>query len=266
MAFNKRKLENAAGSGTHNVEAHKPEDNSAKRIKVQSSPQETPLPLDLVNVDPSKEARRPEPAQDADERASDTHHQGLSKAEEIAQKGSRPGDNETSKAVHIQNEKSNVNEAHKQDTLTSARAGETNEQKEQPEQTANEEELNFESMFSDANDGNEQNNDLQFNLELNTDNLGSSNPFGSTTHDGNHLGLLPGLESYANSSGDDFTVINIPTSVSGAQSGNRVMNDDFGLPEIQSDNNFNDLFADGDFGGDASLMDLDLEDGFFKTG
>jgi hypothetical protein len=40
---------------------------------------------------------------------------------------------------------------------------------------------------------------------------------------------------------------------------------EFDLPEIQGDSSFNDLFADGDFGGDASLMDLDLENGFFDN-
>jgi hypothetical protein len=142
---------------------------------------------------------------------------------------------------------------------------EPGEHNEQAELTANDEDMNFESMFGDANAGNDQSNDLNFDLDLNPDKFGGSNPFDSTAHDATNLELLPGLESYANASGDDFGMLNLPSSSTANQPGIPALGNNFDLPEIQGDSNFNDLFADGDFGGDASLMDLDLEDSFFNT-
>jgi hypothetical protein len=132
------------------------------------------------------------------------------------------------------------------------------------QQVVNDEDMNFESMFGDVNNGGDQTNDLNFDLDLNPDGLGDSNPFGSTGQDATNLELLPGLESYANATGDDFSMLNLPPSTSGDQAGGQGNNSNFELPEIQGDSNFNDLFADGEFN-DASLMELDLEDGFFNS-
>lgn len=261
----KRKLEDVSGGESGQVDVHKAEESSAKRIKVQLSPDETLLSLEPVNEDHSKEAQRSEHAQNADNKASDATDPGLPITEEMAQKDNQPADKDSSEAVEHHDEKSNWNEQLPQIRSTAALAGGSKEQKDQAEREADGGAMNFESMFQDANAGNEQNNDLNFNLDLNPDNLGSSNPFDSATHDPNNLELLPGLESYANASGDDFTMLNLPPPGSRAQSGVGAVNDDFGLPEIQGDSNFNDLFADGDFDGNASLVDLDLEDGIFNT-
>lgn len=263
--LSKRKLENVREGESGQIDVEKAEENSAKRIKVQLSPRETLLQLDPVNEEPPKEAQRSEHAQNADNKASDATDPGLPVAEETVQKDNQPADKDSSQAAGRHGEKSNSNEQLPETKSAAAPAGGSKEQKDQAEREADGGAMNFDSMFRDANVENEQNNGLNLNLDLNPDNLGSSNPFDSATHDPNNLELLPGLESYANASGDDFTMLNLPPPGSRDQSGGPALNDGFGLPEIQGDSNFNDLFADGDFEGNASLMDLDLEDGLFNT-
>lgn len=189
----------------------------------------------------------------------------LTAEEEIAQTASEQDNQNSIQASQVSDKKSNKIEDISEDRPTTALAEESKEQKEQVGKTANDEDVNFESMFGDADAGNDQNNELNFDLDLNPDTMGGSNPFDSAPRDANNVELLPGLESYANASGEDFSMLNLPASTIGDQTGVDAPTSNFDLPEIQGDSSFNDLFNDGDFGGDASLMDLDLEDGFFDT-
>ncbi len=265
VASNKRKLESGANEESTNGQPLQTEENPAKRIKFQHSPRDIPLPPEQTYEDSAKDAQTLDPVSKADEDDSHAAEPGASTAEEPGQKASHSEDNDSGQAPVLKDKKSNKAAEPPQDKPVADLPEEPKEQIEQTDQTANDEDMNFESMFGDANAGNDQNNDLNFDLDLNPENLGGSNPFDSVTHDANNLELLPGLESYANASGDEFGMLNLPSSTTANQTGIRALDKNFDLPEIQGDSNFNDLFADGDFGGDASLLDLDLEDGFFNT-
>jgi hypothetical protein len=256
VASNKRKLESAPEGLSANAPDHQAEENPAKRIKVQHSPSDTALP-EHTEDELKKDSPNSETVKTADESTSDAFRPGDLPPEETAQKGSQLADKNSLQAAGVKGGANDEVEKLPEQRDVVAPPQESNDQKAREEQldpTGHDEDMNFESMF-----------DLNFDLDLNPDNLVSSNTFDSAQHDGSNLELLPGLESYANASGDDFSMLNLPASTIGEKSGVQALNNNFDLPEIQGDSNFNDLFADGDFGGDASLMDLDLEDDFFNT-
>ncbi len=269
MASNKRKLESTLEEGSTYDHAPDMETNHPKRMKVQHSPYDTALlGAEHNGEDSTKGVQSSKNTELAEEEASDVAKPDILTAEEIGQKAGQSDNNDLSAGATGQGEKIT---ALAEPLLDKPAAPPLEEMKEQNEQageadrTANNEEMNFESMFGDVNTGSDQNNDLNFDLDLSTTNLVESNPFDSTTHEPNNLELLPGLESYANASGDDFGMLNLPSTTKANQSSVPGLGTEFELPEIQGDSNFNDLFADGDFGGDASLMDLDLENGFFDA-
>jgi hypothetical protein len=139
----------------------------------------------------------------------------------------------------------------------------------------------FNSMFDDANDvGDDSNADLGFDVNAGTD------PFASTATEqknggqGNNSGsldsLLPGLESYANQTGDDM--INFDSSNAGGAGMNGAAGDQsdmFDLPDL-GDSSFNDLLNDDSLGGgiggvgddmlnDDSMMNFEeLDESFFN--
>ena len=211
-----------------------------------------------------------EPVQNAKAGASEASNSGMATVEDTGQKAGLPGDQDIPQGAVVQEGMSSkvtelpLDKPHEAPTEEPKEQDEQMHRADRADQTGNDEDLNFESMFGDANGGNDQNNDLNFDLNLNPDHLVGANPLDSTTHDANNLELLPGLESYANASTDDFSMLNLPPSTGANQSGIRRQENNFELPEIQGDSNFNDLFADGDFEGDAALVDLDLDDGFFN--
>lgn len=279
-ASNKRKLEIAIGGASVTTAAQIPDENPAKKIKLQHIPGDTSSPLMEYQEIPMENYADSRPTQYDDETLRTLAKPGTTAVKETNEKSGVPDEKEVAPAEVGVTEKSNFSteflpdrpgtappvdlEQHKEQK-EQTKQREQKEQKEQTDVPVNDEDMNFESMFGDANAGADQNNDLNFDMDLNTDNLGGSNLFGSTAHNAKHLELLPGLESYANASGDEFGMISLPTSSTAIQPGVRALENNFDLPEIQGDSNFNDIFADGDFVGDASLMDLDLEDGFFNT-
>ena len=272
MASNKRKLESTLEEGSTYNHASDMGDNPAKRIKVQHNPHDTALLGPEQNgEDSTKGVHNPKRAENAEEEDSAAAKPDILTAEEDGQKADPPGNQESLAGAAGQEEKTTTVTEPPLDKPAAPPPEEIKEQKEQAgeadqtDRTGNDEEMNFESMFGDVNTGNDQNNDLNFDLDLSTANLVESNPFDSTTHEPTNLELLPGLESYANASGDDFGMLNLPSTTKANPSSVPGLGTEFELPEIQGDSNFNDLFADGDFGGDASLMDLDLENGFFDT-
>lgn len=277
-ASNKRKLESVADEASASTAAQILEENPAKKIKLQHIPSDDPLPIMEIQEEPMKNCADSQPTRDDDKTLRKIAKPVMTEVEENGQKSGVPDKKEVALAEVGVTEKNNVSTEFPPDKSGTAppdefkkqqkqkeqsKQREQKEQKEQADLPTNDEDMNFESMFRDANAGTDQNNDLSFDLDLNTDNLGGSNPFDSTAHGANNLELLPGLESYANASGDEFGMLNLPSSSTAIQPGVRALENNFDLPEIQGDSNFNDLFADGDFGEDASLMDLDLEDGFF---
>jgi hypothetical protein len=254
--------------GSANRQVQQIEENSGKRIKVQHSSSDTPLQPEQNDEGSTEKPQSLEPSRTHNEDASAEGKLEVPTGEQSHGKAGQPVSTNLSQAVAlVQEEKGkDVAEVTKDKPAPApALQEEPGEHNEQAELTTNDEDMNFESMFGDANAGNDQSNDLNFDLDLNPDKFGGSNPFDSTAHDATNLELLPGLESYANASGDDFGMLNLPSSSAANQPGMPALDNNFDLPEIQGDSNFNDLFADGDFGGDASLMDLDLEDGFFNT-
>jgi len=269
LASKKRKLDSAAEEDITNAHAPQTEDMSVKRIKVQHSPAPPASPSEIPHVGPPKDAKSLDAPRDVESVTSRAIKPVMTAGEESGdQKGGQPATKDTSQATLVHNERKAEVAGIAQDKATAAPPEESKEQKEQLEhadRTANDEDMNFESMFGDAIVGNDQNNDLSFDMDLNSANLVGSNPFDSTSHDASNLELLPGLASYANASGDEFRMLNLPTSSKTNQAGIAPLGKEFELPEIQGDSSFNDLFADGDFGGDASLMDLDLENGFFDN-
>ena len=266
VASNKRTLETATEGLSVNSQAQQTEDNSAKKIKVQHSPSDTAVPPEESREESTKNAQSLEHDQKIEDKVPDVDKLDTSTAEETDPEPKELDRKESSRAADIQEKKGKGAENISQKQNRAPAAQESTELNEQPDQTVSDGDMNFESMFGDANADNDQNNDMNFDLDLNPDNLNVSNPFDSTSHNASNLELLPGLESYANASGDDFNMLNLPSTTTGDQIGTgAVKNNSSDLPEIQGDSNFNELFADGDFGGDASLMDLDLEDGFFNT-
>jgi hypothetical protein len=270
LASKKRKLDSAAEEDMTNARGPQTEETSAKRIKVQHSPAHPASPSEKPHVGPPKDAKSLDAPRDIESVTSRATKPVMTTGEESGgQNGGQPANKDTSQAALVQDERRAEVAEIAQDKAAAPPPEESKEQKEQLEQlehadqTANEEDMNFESMFGDANVGDDQNNDLSFDMDLNSANLVGSNPFDSTSHEANNLELLPGLASYANASGDDFSMLNLPAS----SKTNQIppLEKEFDLPEIQGDSSFNDLFADGDFGGDASLMDLDLENGFFDN-
>ena len=261
---NKRKLETVAEAAPGTSDMQTMDENPSKRIKVQHSPRDIAFPAEQIHVESAKDAQGFKPAPALKEDIPDITKVGTTTAEESVQRDGQHDHKSSPQATRIQEEKSNKAVEKSQDKTAASSVAKATEQSEQAEQTAPTED-NFQSMFRHAPSGNDQNNDLDIDLNLSADNLESSNPFDSAAHDANNLELLPGLESYANASGDEFNMLNVPASATENQKGIQASNNNFDLPEIQGDSNFNDLFADGDFGGDASLMDLDLEDGFFNT-
>ena len=264
VASNKRKLESAREAESAEPKVQQVEENSAKWIKVQHSPDENAFCANGTPEVPTKDVQSSEHAEIKEDSIPDVNTLSIAKADGTAQR--EPDEKESAQPAGIQEESSKEVEqitppeeaAPPQQLLT--------QQNEQPERTVSDGDMNFESMFGDINAGNDQTNDqtndLNFDLDLNPQSLAVSNPLDSATHNASNLELLPGLESYANASGDEFNMLDLP-STTNDQTGTQAVNYSLDLPEIQDDTNFNDLFADGDFGADASLMDLDLEDGFF---
>jgi hypothetical protein len=264
VASNKRKLEDAGEGVPADPQVPQVEKNPAKRIKVEHSPGDTTLQAEETRERSTKDPQSPEQAKRVEGNIPKVDKTSMPIAAETTQKPREPDKTESTQKAGSQ-EKNSKEVEHISPVQAAAPPPpqESTEQNDQPDPTVSDGDMNFESMFGDANAGNDQNNDLNFDLDLNPDNLVVSNPFDSATHSASNLELLPGLDSYANASGDDFNMLNIPPSTTNDQTGSKALNNSFDLPEIQGDTNFNDLFADGDFGGDASLMDLDLEDGFF---
>jgi hypothetical protein len=266
VVSNNRKLEAITDGDSRENEVQHMEDNPAKRIKTQHSPGDTALLAIQSHEDSKEDLQAMESAHKSNESISDAVKRGSLTAKETGPRSANPGDKDPIQIAEVQDKKSSeVVERPRSKPQAASPEEEVKEESEQVDQMVNDEDMNFESMFGDANAGNDQSNDLAFDLDLNPDNIVGSNPFESTTSDVNNLELLPGLESYANASGDDFGMLNLPPSTTANQPSRPTQENNFELPEIQGDSNFNDLFADGDFGGDASLMDLDLEDGFFNT-
>ena len=134
-----------------------------------------------------------------------------------------------------------------------------------PEQSPQNDDFNFESMFVDVPAGSDQNNSIDFNMELGAEGLESSAPFGSVPVPGsnNNLELLAGLESYANATNDDFTMLSNPNPAVGDQLDAQTGGNGFELPDMTDNNPFDDLLADNSFETDNALLDLD--GGFFSN-
>ena len=266
MASNKRKLEGAGEEPSADPQAQQQaEEAPAKRIKIQHSPGDTALWPEETREGSTQDAQSLEDTEKAVENVRDVNELGMSTVPETAPKPKEPDTMESAPPAGVQARSSEGPKPAQTPHVEAAASPPQvlTEPKEQPDQTVSDGDMNFESMFGDANVGNDQNTDMNFDLDLNPTNLVVPNPFDPATNNASNLELLPGLESYANASGDDFNMLNLPPSTTGDQAGTGPVSNSFDLPEIQGDTNFNDLFADGDFGGDASLMDLDLEDGFF---
>ncbi|KAF7512130.1 hypothetical protein GJ744_002292 [Endocarpon pusillum] len=272
MESSKRKLESTPEEGSTYNHAPDKGDNPAKRTKVQHSPRDTVLPGPEQNgEDSTNGVHNSKHAENAEGEASAAAKPDILTAKEDGQKAGPPGNKESSAGAAGQEEKIITATEPPPDKPSAPPPEEMKEQKEQAGEavqagrTGNDEEMNLDSMFADVNTGNDQSNDLNFDLDLSTANLVESNHFDSSGHEPTNLELLPGLESYANASSDDFGMLNLPSTTRANPSSVPGLGTEFDLPEIQGDSNFDDLFADGDFGGDASLMDLDLENGFFDS-
>ena len=141
--------------------------------------------------------------------------------------------------------------------------------------------FNFDSMFDDPNDGGDGTNaDLGFDMDLGAD------PFASVINDANNSGqadksasldsLLPGLENYANQTGDDMMMNFTSNGAGGAGMDGTAggSSNPFDLPDL-GDSTFDDLLNDESLGGnmagtgddmlnDDSMMNLgEFDDSFF---
>lgn len=267
MASNKRILESATQGFSVDPHTQPNEDKPAKRIKIEQDSGDPPMPAQEFHEEPTQteKAQSWEKDQKIEAKHIDGDKLATATADETASEPREP-DQKASMAAEVRGKKGKEAVKISQSQTVGPAVHDTGLH-EQPDQTVSYGDMIFESMFGDANAGNEQTNELNYDLDLNPDSVKVSNGFDPTSHNTRNLELLPGLESYANASGDDFNMLNLPAASTVDQAGTSVVlnNNSFDLPEIQGETNFNELFADGDFGGDASLMELDLEDGFFNT-
>lgn len=235
-----------------------------------------PPPQDIRANAPEERGDK-EPPQAVHEKDVKTTEANLLAAEDVHPEPSHPHNEQKSHPEEVEDERGKEGTERSEEKVTPDEATATTEVQETgngTEQRASYDDLNFDSMFGEADTSKDANkdvdnglgkdvdNNLNFDLDLKTDKLGGTNPFGTSVEEADDLEILPGLESYANASGDDFNMLALPASTTGGQAG---VNNQFDLPEIQGGSSFDDLFADGDLGGDAALMDLDLEDSFFNT-
>jgi hypothetical protein len=142
--------------------------------------------------------------------------------------------------------------------------------------------FNFDSMFDDPNDGGDGNNaDLGFDMDLSTD------PFANVISDQNNSGqpdksasldsLLPGLENYANQTGDDMMMNfnSFNAGATGMDGPAGASSNNFDLPDL-GDSTFDDLLNDDSLGrgmggmgddmlNDDSMLNLgEFDDSFFN--
>ncbi|KAI9698816.1 MAG: hypothetical protein M1836_003926 [Candelina mexicana] len=155
--------------------------------------------------------------------------------------------------------------------------------------TAGLKDMNFESMFADLDGGgSEMNYDLDFSVAGGGDqNVLGDDPFPSTiggneNSSENINSLLPGLENYANNAGDDFGMLDNPTTSGPADTLELNEQSSHQLPAttaaptevLPSESNFDDLFSSGDLimddeneeAGDGTLGGGNefLDDAFFN--
>jgi hypothetical protein len=136
--------------------------------------------------------------------------------------------------------------------------------------------FNFNSMFDDANEGGDGNNaDLDFDMDLGTDAfsnvINGQNNRGQADKSASLDSLLPGLENYANQTGDEM--MNFNSSNTGGAAGPSA--NEFDLPDLGG-STFDDFLNDNSFGGDMggtgddmlnddSMMNLgEFDDSFFN--
>jgi hypothetical protein len=141
--------------------------------------------------------------------------------------------------------------------------------------------FSFASMFDDANDGDEDNNaDLGFDMNTGADPFANAvtdqKNDGQANNSGSLDSLLPGLEKYANQTGDDMMNFNSSNTGGAGMDGTAGdQSDMFDLPDL-GDSNFNDLLNDDSLGGvmggagddmlnDDSMMNFEeLDESFFN--
>lgn len=165
---------------------------------------------------------------------------------------------------------------------------------EAPLSAAMSQDINFESMFDEPpgdDAGGDMANDLNFDIDIGPSDLPAgdltgNDTFNSTlTTDGatkegdttNYNSLLPGLESYANATGDDFGMMDFTQPTSKGEGNGAIKNAFDDLPELGGANAFDELIGDGTLGEtmgegmddlfEDSLMELgELDDSWLKDG
>lgn len=142
--------------------------------------------------------------------------------------------------------------------------------------------FNFDSMFDDQIEGGDGNNaDLDFDMDLGTDAfanvINGQNNRGQADKSASLDSLLPGLENYANQTGDEM-MMNFNSSnagTAGMDGAAAPSTNEFDLPDLV-ESTFDDLLNDNSFGGDMggtgddmlnddSMMNLgEFDDSFFN--
>lgn len=147
--------------------------------------------------------------------------------------------------------------------------------------TGENQDFNFDSMFDDPGDTGDPNPEgMNFDIDMDPD------PFTNAMSNSNNLvqadkpdsldSLLPGLETYANQTGDDL-MMNFTSTNAGVDGNGGVSSNIFDLPDL-GDSTFDDLLNDDSFGGggmgaggegddmlnDDSMMNMGDLDSFFN--
>ena len=266
-------------------DAENTEENPAKRIKVQDTKDNDTLVAEdtagqagdaarAANDNPQTPKVDNEPPKDAVEAGNETA-QGIEKPKEAAESieptvtaPKKPPDLTAANGTNP----TPTDFAVQEDPKTSGPATSVDENQN----------FNFDSMFDDPNDGGDGDNaDLGFDMDLGGDPfanvINDSNNGGQADKFASHDSLLPGLENYANQTGDDV-MMNFNSSNTGGAGMDGTAgapSNPFDLPDL-GDSTFDDLLNDESLGGnvggggddmlnDDSMMNLgEFDDSFFN--
>lgn len=289
-ASNKRKADQISEESPANPQSTKPEENPSKKAKVEKNLSD-PSPATPVTVKkperPSSASFKPDskprpqtplhpPSQPAPQSASQPPinkptpttkaTDGSVTPKTTLQKKTSPKDKAPDAAVPLRDTTNII-----QETPATVPPANVPSKDDKPTDTAKEgwqddfqtDEFGLESFFPPDGIVSDQNDGTGFDLAAGSGALATAAPFGSSGLEESNLELLPGLESYANATGDDLNNLNLPPTTSGVDDGMPVQSSDaFDLPEMPEDSSY--LFADGELG-DDSFLDGDWQDDLFKT-
>ena len=233
------------------------EDKSAKRIKVQDT---------KADVEADTAANAPQPEQNGAENAASLQEAGAAKAETSQDDNAQQKAEEEAATPAMEPEKPrnlDPSQRHKPEL-----ASQDEPKTSGPVSSIGEnQEFNFDSMFDDdAGDANA--GDMNFDMDLGADSFTNAMNIEQTNKPASLDSLLPGLETYANQTGDDLGM-NLGMDGTGGASSNI-----FDLPDL-GDSTFDDLLNDDSLGGGMgdsrddmlnadSMMNMGDLDNFFN--